>query len=137
MNKGELFKMVSERLKAEGSYKRIIAPKHTFHISDDNGNMCDFNIKGIDRSIPYSRNEISTIVGATLDTISDMLEMGESINLHGFGIFSIQKRATRQTKIPGTDEWVQIDEHYVPKFTSGKKLRMAAKLYELGKDGEE
>lgn len=136
MNKGELVNEVCEHLKVSGVRKVISSPKHVFHITDDEGNTCNFNVKQADRKISFTRKDISIILDACLDAIEDILEDGQEVNLYGFGIFSLHRRATRRTKIPGSDEWVEIEAHNVPKFTPGKKLKMAAKLYELKGGGE-
>lgn len=136
MNKGELVNEVCERLRASGVRKVISSPKHVFHITDDEGNTCNFNVKRSDRRISFNQKDVLLILDTCLDVIEDILEDGKEVNLYGFGIFSIHKRASRRTKIPGSNEWVEIEAHNVPKFSPGKKLKMAAKLNELKGGGK-
>lgn len=136
MNKVDLTKEVADRLREAGVRKLVAIPKHIFHISDDEGNNCKFHVKRVDRRISFNKRDVSIIFDTCLDVIEDALRNGDEVNLYGFGVFSTNKRAHRRTKVPGSNDWVEIDEHIVPKFTSGKKLKMAVKLMDLSKGGE-
>lgn len=135
MNKKELVRAVCERLKDENVRKPICIPKHSFFISDNEGNTKEFQVKRRDKTVMYSVGDVEAIVDACLDVVSEMVKAGEEVNVHGFGVLNVIKRAERSTITPNGDKCV-IEAHYVPKFTAGKRLRMAAKLYELNKGGE-
>lgn len=140
MNKKDLVNKTVEILRENDIRKHITAQKTTFHISDDHGNQSDFTIKKSDRGLLFTSNDVTAIVDACLAAIEDSVKQGEEISIHGFGTLGLKYRAARQTKHPDTGESVDIDAHYVPKFTSGKNLRIAAKIYELSlsdrEDGE-
>ena len=131
MNKKDLINKTVEVLKDNDIRKRVSAQKTVFHISDDNGNESDFIIRKAEKGLLFTSNDVCAIVDACLAVIEDSIKRGESINLHGFGTFSLGKRAERQTKHPATGEPVIISSRYVPKFNFGNNLRMAAKVYEM------
>ena len=74
------------------------------------------------------------IVDTCLAVITDSLKRGEELNIRGFGVLGLHKRAPRRAKIPGTEDWVEVEGRYVPKFYFGNDLRMAARVYELSLD---
>ena len=66
-----------------------------------------------------------------LAVIGDSLKKGESVSIRGFGTLSLNYRKPRVNKHPVTHEEVEVSGRYVPKFESGKDLKMCAKMYEL------
>lgn len=136
MNKKELIDRVCERLKENNCRKSVAIPKRVFHISDGDGNRCNFNVKEVGKSVAYTQADIADITNAFIEIIEDSLKNGEEISVYGFGTLAPHFRAARNTKIPGTDERVEVDARYVPKFSPGNRLRLAVKLWELShKDG--
>lgn len=131
MNKKEFVSRVSETLRENNVRKPVSVKKHTFHITDDNGNSADFNIKQRDKSVLYTVDDVANIVDASLAVILDAIKNGEEISIKGFGSLGLHYRAARRTKEPNSGEWCEIEAHYVPKFSYGNDLRMAAKLYEV------
>lgn len=130
MNKSAFIRAVCEKLKEDGKRKPITIPKHSFTISDDEGNTKVFYVKKRDKTMMYSIGDVEAILDACLETVKKAVSTGEEINFHGFGTMNVIKRAPRWTILP-TGERVDIAEHSVPKFTAAKDLRMAAKLYDL------
>lgn len=131
MNKKDLVSRVTSVLRSNGVSKKISTPKQVFHISDDEGNHKDFVVRKTDKEVYFNSNDIASIVDACLSVIEDAIKHGEDITLHGFGTLGLHYRAARKTKKVGTDEWVNIEARYVPKFVSGNNLKIAAKLYEM------
>lgn len=72
-----------------------------------------------------TKKEAKAALEAVLDSITDVLAKGDSINFIGFGTFSTATRAPRETKVPGTDKVVKIPETTVVKFKTGKQLKEA------------
>jgi DNA-binding protein HU-beta len=66
-------------------------------------------------------------VDAFLETVTDALKSGDSINFTGFGKFSAAARAARQGVNPRTGERVHIAATTVPKFSAGSQLKTAVK----------
>lgn len=131
MNKKELISRVTEALRANNMRKPISVKKHTFHITDEDGNAADFHIKQQDKNVLYTVDDTANIIDACLAVILDAIKNGEEISIKGFGNLGLHYRAARRTKEPNSSEWCEIEAHYVPKFSYGNDLRMAAKLYEV------
>ena len=131
MNKKELASRVAEALRANDMRKPVSVKKHTFHITDDEGNTADFNIKQRDKSVLYTVDDATNVIDACLAVILDAIRNGEEINIKGFGCLGLHHRAARRTREPNSGEWCEVEARYVPKFAYGNDLRMAARLYEI------
>lgn len=130
MNKKEFISKVAETLRENNLRKPVSMRKHTFHITDDDGNSADFNIRKQEKSVLYTVDDAANIIDACLAVILDSIKNGEEINIKGFGSLGLHYRAARRTKEPNSGEWCEIEARYVPKFAYGNDLRMAARLYE-------
>ena len=136
MNKKELIEYVCEKLKGDGAGKPVTIPRRTFFISDSDGSECKFHVKQTDKRVGYTQQDVAVITDAFLSAIEDALRRGDRVSIYGFGILEPHYRAARSTVIPGTKEAVNVESRYVPKFSAGKNLRLAVKLWELSeKDG--
>lgn len=136
MNKKELAGRVTDYLRANEIRKPISIKKHTFHVSDDDGNSADFVVKRRDKTVIYTVDDTNNIIDACLEVIADALKRGEEINIRGFGVLGLTYRAARRTKQPGTDDWYDVEARHVPKFTFGTDLRLAARVYDLSLQGK-
>ena len=139
MNKKEFATRVSETLRENNLRKPVSIRKHTFHITDSEGNSADFDIRRRDKSVIYTYDDVINIIDACVAVIIDALKRGEDVTIRGFGSLGLKYRATRRTKEPGTEKWCEIEAHHVPKFDIGNDLKMAARLYDLAlkEQGEE
>lgn len=131
MNKKEFVSRVAETLRENNMRKPVSVKKHTFHISDDDGNAADFVIKQQDKNVIYTVDDAANVINACLAVILEALKNGEEITIKGFGSLGLHYRAARRTKEPNSGEWCEVEARYVPKFVFGNDLRMAARLYEL------
>lgn len=61
------------------------------------------------------------------DTVIKALKKGDSVNIVGFGSFSVSKRKARKGRNPQTGKEINIPATKVPKFKAGKGLRDAVK----------
>nr|WP_319398798.1 HU family DNA-binding protein [uncultured Carboxylicivirga sp.] len=61
-------------------------------------------------------------LNATTEAIKSALAKGESIQLIGFGTFSISERSARTGRNPQTGKEIQIAAKKVAKFKPGKAL---------------
>ncbi len=61
-------------------------------------------------------------LSTTIEAITGALAKGESIQLIGFGTFSITDRAARTGRNPQTGKEIQIAAKKVVKFKTGKAL---------------
>ncbi len=74
-----------------------------------------------------SNRDAGKAVDAFLESITETLKSGDSVNFTGFGKFSPAARAARQGVNPRTGERVQIAATTVPKFSAGSQLKAALK----------
>ena len=131
MNKKELSSRVAEVLRANNIRKPVSVKKQTFHITDEEGNTADFHIKQQDKNVIYTVDDTMNVIDACIAVIIDAIKNGEEISIKGFGNLGLHYRAARRTREPISGEWIEIEARYVPKFSYGNDLRMAARLYEL------
>jgi DNA-binding protein HU-beta len=75
-----------------------------------------------------SKRDAGSAVDAFLDSITEALKRGESVNFTGFGKFSTQHRAARMGVNPrNPGQKVHIAAATVPKFSAGSALKTAVK----------
>ena len=136
MNKREIVEHITKKLKITGMIKPITIPRHTFTISDKDGNDCEFHVRRVDKSVNYTQDDVVAIMDAFVTTAEDILRIGGKMELRGFGVLEPHYRAARKTKDPYYGKECEVEARYVPKFTPGKSLKLAVKLWELDqKDG--
>ena len=70
-----------------------------------------------------SVKDIELAVKMILEYMSQILAVGERIEIRGFGSFSLHYREPRMGRNPKTGESVQLEGKYVPHFKPGKELR--------------
>ena len=68
--------------------------------------------------------DVERIVGTIFAEITTSLAEGRRVELRGFGAFSVQKRKERIGRNPRTGESVSVSEKYIPRFKSGKELKI-------------
>lgn len=64
-------------------------------------------------------------VKAVIDSITEALAAGESVQLVGFGTFAVKTRAARKGINPRTKEEIEIAASKLPAFKAGKALKDA------------
>jgi DNA-binding protein HU-beta len=72
-----------------------------------------------------SKADAAKAVDCVFDAISAALKSGDSVQLIGFGSFSVADRAAREGRNPRTGETLQIAASKQPKFKAGKALKEA------------
>ena len=68
--------------------------------------------------------DIERIVNTIFNEITQSLADGRRVELRGFGAFSVQHRKQRIGRNPRTGESVNVDEKFIPRFKTGKELRL-------------
>lgn len=131
MNKKEFIARVTDALRSNNMRKPVSVNKHTFHITDNEGNAADFVIKRKDKNVIYTIDDVSNIVDACLAVIEDAVRCGEDVTMYGYGTLGVKYRAGRTTIDPHYGRECEVPARYVPKFTYGKILKMAALDYEM------
>jgi len=72
-----------------------------------------------------TKADAAKAVDAVIATIRDTLVRGDTVNLIGFGTFSVRARAARTGLNPRTKETIQIAAAKNPAFKPGKALKDA------------
>ena len=82
-------------------------------------------IQNITESNPHLFvRDVERIVNTIFNEISNSLASGKRCELRGFGAFSVQHRKERVGRNPKTGESVNVEEKYIPRFKTGKELRI-------------
>lgn len=131
MNRKELVRRIANVMRENNIRKPVSSQKQVFHISDDEGNTKDFVVKKTDKGVLFTYDDVEAMMDTCLAVVGDSLKRGESVSIRGFGTLSLNYRKPRTNKHPVTHEDVEVSGRYVPKFESGKDLKMCAKMYEL------
>ena len=82
-------------------------------------------IKAVSEKTGLSKKDSEKAVNAALDTITETLEIGEKVQLVGFGVFDVKERGVRIGRNPKTKEEIEIPASRVPQFKAGKLLKEA------------
>lgn len=82
-------------------------------------------IEHIANNADISKAAAGRALEATVAAVHRQLKKGGSVQISGFGSFSVSKRAARAGRNPRTGEVLQIKASKVPKFTPGKALKDA------------
>ena len=77
--------------------------------------------------VTCSKKEAGLAVDATLAAIKKVLKKGGTVQLIGFGTFSVTKRKARTGRNPQTGAALKIAAKKVPVFKAGKGLKDAVK----------
>ena len=82
-------------------------------------------IQNITESNPHLFvRDVERIVNTIFNEISNSLASGKRVELRGFGAFSVQHRNERIGRNPRTGESVSVEEKFIPRFKTGKELRL-------------
>lgn len=80
-------------------------------------------VMAVAEKIGFTQNEVSSVVQATLDAVTDCLAQGQRLEIRNFGVFEVKKRDARAGRNPRTGQEVQISEKRVASFKPGKALK--------------
>ncbi len=70
------------------------------------------------------QNDVAAVIQLTLDTITEELAGGNTIEFRNFGVFEIMRRKARVGRNPNEPKKsVKIPERAVVKFKPGKEMR--------------
>lgn len=70
-----------------------------------------------------TKKDVGAILDAYFATVSDALAAGDSVQIIGFGTFSVKKRAARTGRNPLTKATIQIPASKHVAFAAGKGLK--------------
>lgn len=72
-----------------------------------------------------TKKDSEKALAAFVDTVTETLAKGDSIQLVGFGTFEVRERAAREGINPSTKEKIEIAATKVPAFKAGRALKDA------------
>ncbi|WP_203250084.1 HU family DNA-binding protein [Cysteiniphilum marinum] len=73
-----------------------------------------------------TKDNANRSVDAFIESVTDIVKNGDSVNFLGFGKFSVGERAARKGRNPKTGEPMDVPASKSPKFSAGKLLKDAA-----------
>ena len=79
-------------------------------------------VKKIAEKAEISQAQAKSVLEDTLESVKEALQGGDSVQLIGFGTFSVSERAARTGKNPRTGEQIQIAAKKIAKFKAGAGL---------------
>lgn len=79
-------------------------------------------VEAVANSTELSKAKAEQAIKSTFEAISSELNDGGSVQLIGFGTFSVSERAARTGINPKTKESIKIPAKKVAKFKPGKQL---------------
>lgn len=82
-------------------------------------------VKAVAELADLSERQADGVLSAVLEQITNALSKGDTVNLVGFGSFSVKSRPARQGRNPKTGEPIQIPAATTPVFKAGKGLKDA------------
>ena len=129
MVKKELISRVVTLLRENNMKKSVSVPKRVFHISDDDGNSRDFQVKETNKNVVYTSDDVLAIIDACICVVLDTIKRGEEISIHGFGKLGLKYRQPRELKNVLDGEKCFAPGGYVPRFVFGNELARCAKMY--------
>ncbi len=69
-----------------------------------------------------TKPQTASVLNTILETMTDKLGQGESIELRGFGSFTVKQYGSYEGRNPKTGEKIQIKPKKLPHFKVGKNL---------------
>jgi integration host factor subunit beta len=80
-------------------------------------------IEALAQDINVPHREAAAITNTVIDTMTEALAKGESIEIRGFGSFVIKEYESYEGRNPKTGKKIQVQPKKLPFFKVGKDLR--------------
>ncbi len=80
-------------------------------------------IEALAQDINVPHREAAAITNTVIDTMTEALANGESIEIRGFGSFVIKEYESYEGRRPKTGKKIQVQPKKLPFFKVGKDLR--------------
>ncbi len=80
-------------------------------------------IEALSRDIDLPHREAAAITNTIIETMTEALAQGDSIEIRGFGSFVIKDYGTYEGRNPKTGEKIKVRPKKLPFFKVGKDLR--------------
>ena len=80
-------------------------------------------IEALAQDIGIPHREAAAITNTVIDTMTEALARGESIEIRGFGSFVIKQYGSYEGRNPKTGKKIKVSPKKLPFFKSGKELK--------------
>lgn len=130
MTKAELVTETCEYLKESNIRKPVAVPKQRFTITDDEGHGRTFTVKGKEKNVLYTANDVRNILNALIEITLDTVKHGGYIYIPRIGTLKVCYRKERKVRIPNSRQWKLVPARYVPKIDFVTAIKDAARVYE-------
>jgi len=70
-----------------------------------------------------TKTDVAIVVDEFISSVIEAMKRNERVELRGFGVFQVVKRAPRTARNPRTGRTIRIPERYLPVFKPSKILR--------------
>ena len=80
-------------------------------------------IEALSQDINVPLREADSIANTVLDSMTDALGSGDSIEIRGFGSFVVKEYGSYQGRNPKTGQKIKVPPKKLPFFKVGKELR--------------
>lgn len=87
-------------------------------------------IAEISENVKMNKRDVECVLAATLDSITNAMLRGDSVQLFGFGTFEVKDRAARTGRNPKSGDTVHIAASRCPVFRPAPALRQIVKTAE-------
>lgn len=77
----------------------------------------------VDKQPHLAHRDVELAVKAVLEKMGQSFEVGDRIEIRGFGSFSLHYRPARIGRNPKTGESVAVEDKFSPHFKPGKELK--------------
>ncbi len=84
-------------------------------------------VDAVAKAAGVSKAEVAKVLTAEIATITKALKKGETVQITGFGSYTVAKRAARTGRNPATGKTIKIAASKAPKFKAGALLKKAVK----------
>ena len=84
-------------------------------------------IDAVAKAAKVSKAAAAAVVAAEVAVVTKALKKGETVQIIGFGSYSVAKRAARKGRNPATGKEIKIAASKAPKFKAGAVLKKAVK----------
>lgn len=110
--------------------KLVPAIKSKLYIRDDEGHESQFVVKHEQRGYLLNEADVNAVLDALLEALVSIIKDGEDITLYGIGTLGHQYWSPRPINFVDGSGKKMIEGHYIAKFTPGKYIKEALKIYE-------
>ena len=80
-------------------------------------------VEDVARAAELTKKDAERLVEIVFESIVETLNLGEKIELRGFGSFRVRERGARRGRNPKTGDPVDIPAKRVPYFKPGKEMK--------------